>query len=235
MASGGGSNGRTGPPGGRSNLVVLHPGRRTVSEEAVARVVAANQRARLYGAMIELVASRGYAGSTVGALCARSGVSEDALYELFPGGREQCFLATYDLLVHNARLRILGVGSHRPRILLGVSPHRQLRTLAQQFARTVAGSPDAATLVLVESLRAGPRGPALSERTERTRALIERVLSHGLRSGPDQPPPEQTVVRELMREGTRLLRERLCEGRMQGLETELVEVCLAAIGPSRAG
>jgi AcrR family transcriptional regulator len=234
MASGT-TNGRIGPPGKWPHPRALYPRPpsrpRTVSGETVA----SNQRARLYGAMIELVASRGYAGSTVSELCARAGVSESTLYQRFPGGREQCFLATYDTVVQRAQLRILGVGPHRPRILLGVSPRRQLRTLAQQFARTVTGSPDAATLVLVESLGAGPAGPALSERTERTRALVERVLSHSLRSGPDAPAPEQTVVQGLIRDGTRLVRKRLREGRMRGLEAELVKVCLAAIGPSRAG
>jgi AcrR family transcriptional regulator len=172
---------------------------------------------------------------TAGELCERAGVSEGTLYELFPDGREQCVLAAYDLVVNRARLRILGVGPQRPRILFGVSPRWQLRTLAQQFARSVMGDPNAAWLVLVESLGAGPAGPALSERVERTRALVERVLFHNLRAGPAEPPPEQPVVHRVMRDGTRLVRKRLRERRLAGLEAELVDVCLAAIGPSPAG
>jgi AcrR family transcriptional regulator len=233
MASGT-SNGRIGSPETWPRPGALYPklppGPRTVSKETVA----SNQRARLYGAMIELVALRGYAGSTVSELCELAGVSKRTLYERFPDGKEQCFLATYDLVVHRARLRILGVGPQRPRILLGVSPRRQLRALAEEFARSVADDPNAAWLVLGESLGAGPEGPALSERVERTRALVEHVLSHSLRAGPDAPAPERRVVRRIVREGTRLVRRRLREGRMKGLEAELVRVCLTAIGPSRA-
>jgi hypothetical protein len=44
----------------------LQPGPHPLAPESVA----SNQRARLYGAMIELVAARGYEASTVAELCA---------------------------------------------------------------------------------------------------------------------------------------------------------------------
>jgi AcrR family transcriptional regulator len=79
----------------------LRPGPPGSAQESVA----SNQRARLYGAMTEVVATRGYEASTVGELCALAGVSKRTLYERFPGGKQECFLATYDIV---ARAHLLG-------------------------------------------------------------------------------------------------------------------------------
>jgi AcrR family transcriptional regulator len=72
--------------------------------------VASNQRARLYGAMIEMVANRGYEASTVVESCVLAGVSKRTLYERFLGGKQECFLATYDIIVRRAEMRILAAG-----------------------------------------------------------------------------------------------------------------------------
>jgi AcrR family transcriptional regulator len=62
----------------------LRPGPHSFAPESVA----SNQRARLYGAMIELVAARKYEVSTVAELCALAGASKRTLYERFPGGKQ---------------------------------------------------------------------------------------------------------------------------------------------------
>src|SRR5208337_3483374 len=67
--------------------------------------VASNQRSRLIGAMIEEVAERGYAATTLARLVALAGVSKRAFHELF-GTKEAYFLATYDAIVANAIGRI---------------------------------------------------------------------------------------------------------------------------------
>src|SRR5690348_5887920 len=65
-----------------------------------------NQRSRIYGAMIESVAQRGYQGTTVAHVIALAGVSRRAFYELFPN-KEHCFLGTYDIVVAQYRRRML--------------------------------------------------------------------------------------------------------------------------------
>ncbi len=60
--------------------------------------------------MIELVAARGYEASTVAELCALAGVSKRTLCERFPGGKQQCFLATYDIVVRRAETHVLAAG-----------------------------------------------------------------------------------------------------------------------------
>ena len=56
--------------------------------------VARNQRARMYGGMIEAVAERGYSRTTVAHVIGLAGVSRRAFYEQF-ANKEACFLATY--------------------------------------------------------------------------------------------------------------------------------------------
>jgi AcrR family transcriptional regulator len=68
--------------------------------------VASNQRARLYGAMIESVNQRGYPATTVAHVIALAGVSRRAFYEQFRN-KEHCFLATYDILVARQRKRVI--------------------------------------------------------------------------------------------------------------------------------
>ena len=68
----------------------LRPGPGTPREEVVA-----NQRERLFGAMVASVGERGYQATTVGDLASISGVSSRTFYELFPD-KKACFLATLE-------------------------------------------------------------------------------------------------------------------------------------------
>lgn len=205
-----------------------HPGLRAGPPQVTAESVARSQRARLYGAMIELVAGRGCGAGTVEELCVLAGVSEGTLQERFPGGMEECLLATYDMVVRRARLRILGAGPRRLEAIGEVSSARRLRRLAEAFGHEVAAYPDAARLVLVEAPRAGSQGPGLSERMERTRELAEQALAQSLRAGPDGPAPARRVLEAIVAKGTRLVGRRLREGRVERLAEELAAVCLAA-------
>jgi AcrR family transcriptional regulator len=212
-------------------VVPLYPKLRPGPRTDTAQSVASNQRARLYGAMIELTAIRGYEASTVSELCALAGVSKRTLYERFPGGKEQCFLATYDIVAHRAQTRILSAAEQRAKDAEHLGPCRRLRVLAEELGREVAAYPNAARLVLVEALLSGPAGPTLSERTERTRRLAEQVIAHSLRTGPSAPAPPPSVLKAIVQEGTRLVRKRLGEGRIEELGQELAEVCVAAVPP----
>ena len=77
-----------------------------MSREEVAR----NQRARMYGGMIEAVHEHGYPQTTVAHVIALAGVSRRAFYEQFPN-KEACFLATYDIVVARARKLVLDAWS----------------------------------------------------------------------------------------------------------------------------
>ena len=166
----------------------LRPGPHPSTEESVA----SNQRARLYGAMIELVAARGYQAATVAELCLLAGVSKRTLYERFPGGKQQCFLATYDIIVRRAETHILAAGRCGLDLATTAGPLERLRALAEAFAHEVAAYPNAARLVLLEAPVAGPAALA---HTERTRRLGERVICWSLRAGSDAPTPSPLTVK----------------------------------------
>src|SRR6476646_5271767 len=73
-------------------------------------MVARHQRARLYGAMVDMVVARGYAATSIKGVCALAGVSRRTFYDLFGDEgappKEACFLAAYDFVVGGAAHRI---------------------------------------------------------------------------------------------------------------------------------
>ena len=72
----------------------LPRGRHHLSREEVT----GSQRERMLQAIVELVAESGYAGTTVGGIAARAGVSRTTFYEQF-ATKEECFQAAYDAVV----------------------------------------------------------------------------------------------------------------------------------------
>jgi TetR/AcrR family transcriptional regulator len=170
----------------RRRAGALYPKLRPGPHASARESVASNQRARLYGAMIELAGTRGYEASTVAELCGLAGVSKRTLYERFPGGKQQCFLATYDIVVHRAETHILARGRYERDAIIGAGPLHSLRALVEGFAHEVAAYPDAARLVLAEARDAGPEAAA---RTARTRRLVERAISKSLRTDSEAPTP----------------------------------------------
>ncbi|MGN6815142.1 MAG: TetR/AcrR family transcriptional regulator [Solirubrobacterales bacterium] len=139
----------------------LRPGPGAPREEVVA-----NQRERLFGAMVASVAERGYIATAVNDLVEISGVSSRTFYDLFPD-KKACFLATLEAIVEAAGAYAVsngGSGSADP------SPagdegswERRARQGFDAFARMVALQPAAARLVFTESYAAGPEAVALLE------------------------------------------------------------------------
>src|ERR1700750_939795 len=74
----------------------LRPGPGTPRDE-----VLANQRRRLFGAMVASVSERGYIATTVNDLVEISGVSSRTFYDLFPD-KKACFLATLEAIIEAA-------------------------------------------------------------------------------------------------------------------------------------
>src|ERR1700677_1921610 len=111
--------------------------------------VARNQRPRLYGAMIEAISQRGYQATTVAHVIGLAGVSRRAFYELFPN-KEECFLATYDIVVARARKRAVDAW---------VSERgwaNRLHAACKALLDDAAENPNGPRLVLVDSLGVGP-------------------------------------------------------------------------------
>jgi len=197
----------------------LPRGRRAVdglSEEDVA----ADQRRRLYGAMIELVAERGYAGVSTRALARLARMSKQDMYRHFPG-KQSYFLATYDMIVARASERVAAAYA------VGGDWQQRLRAAFKALAAEVAEEPKAARLGLSEVLGAGPAGV---ERMERTRGLFEAMVGASFAQAPGGRPLPPLIVKGIVRGVERIIRQRLLSGRAQelpGLADELMAWALS--------
>jgi AcrR family transcriptional regulator len=139
-------------PGSRSATEpdrLLPRGRHDLTREFVSRT----QRDRLIDAMARTVAEHGYAGASLGEVCAAAGVSTRAFYQHF-ADKEACFLATFDrgvILLQKSVAAAYARPARWPQRM-----HRGLDTLL----RILAAEPAFAALAVVEVLAAGPRARA---------------------------------------------------------------------------
>lgn len=172
-----------------------------------AKDVAAHQRARLHEAMVELVAEHGYNAVSVVTLTNRARISKRDFYKLF-AGKEECFLAAYDLIVNRSVRGILaaaeGEEEWRERLRLGF--------LA--FAGQIADSPNTARLALVEVFAAGA---VAVERMLRTNRLFEALVAKNLALAEGAPRLPRMVVKGIVAGAGRMARARLLSGEPQQL------------------
>ncbi len=151
-------------------LARLPPGRHGLPRSFVSH----NQRLRIIAAMLRVLPQRGYPATTIGDVTAEAGVSRAAFYQQF-SGKEECFLATYDLagewFCEGIEDAVAGVGDWRARIRTGVS----------EALRLLTANPLVAHLIAVEALQAGDAS------RERQEACFDR-FAVALRGGhPGRP------------------------------------------------
>ena len=134
-----------------------------------------NQRSRLYGAMIESVAQRGYEATTISHLLGLAGVGRRRFYTLF-ANKEECFLGTYDIVVAHTRKRMLEAWqSERGWV-------NRLHASCKVLLDDAADSPKGPHLVLVDTLGIGPKA---RERMLLAGFTFERLVSAALVRAPD--------------------------------------------------
>jgi len=141
-----------------------------------AEEVKQHQRTRLYEAMVEIAATRGYPGTTIKAVCALAGVSRQTFYDLFGADKEACFLGAYDYVVARAadRISLTYRGEE--------DPERRLCRAFEQFALEAASEPQAARFALLEPFAAGQAALA---RMDRGREMFESLIAASI-SGPSR-------------------------------------------------
>lgn len=165
------------------------------------RVVAEHQRGRIHAATIELVDEAGYDALTVVRIVRAAGVSKRTFYENF-SDKEDCFFATYDLIVRHTAREILAAqrrqGSRRDQIRAGILV----------FVREVAENPKAARLALVEVYNAGS---AALERIDHTSGLFEALVKASVDADCDVEL-SSLIVKGIVAGFSRVARARLLEG-----------------------
>ena len=198
----------------------LRPGPGVPREDVVA-----NQRERLFGAMVAAVAERGYAAATVGDLLEISGISSRTFYDLFPD-KEACFLATLEAIIeaaiaYAAQSAGEAVGDPAPGgVVLPESPasgaewEDRARQGLEAFAEMIAAQPAAARLALVEVYAAGP---AALVPIERAIAGFEWLTRQVIEQSPERAEMPAEMIMALMGAQQEMARNRLREGREKEL------------------
>ncbi|HWX87408.1 MAG TPA: TetR/AcrR family transcriptional regulator, partial [Solirubrobacteraceae bacterium] len=150
--------------------------------------VAADQRERLYEAMIKSVNERGFVATTISDLVAGAGVSRRSFYEHFEN-KEECLLATYDALI----------GRLTARIVEAYDPEDEWTNQIEAFVRVLfeasSDRPDAARLVSVEMGAAGPVG---IERWARDAELLATFLTSIFERAPGEGSVPAPVARAIV-------------------------------------
>ena len=126
-------------------------------------------------AIVSLVATHGYANTTVGGIAAEAGVSRTTFYELFES-KEDCFRAAYDAVAGQIVQAIADAAA-------GIEDKReQLRAGIEAYLRYGAEHPAAATTFIVQVHTAGHE--ALNQRYD----VLERFCQVIDQNSPDTPP-----------------------------------------------
>ena len=211
--------------------VALFPGLKAKPRRSPA-AVSAHQRARLHAAMIEACARKGYAATTAAEITTLAGVSKKTLYKHFES-KDECFLATYDLVVQQAVTRISA--AYRE----GASgddhdPAAGLCRAFGAFAAELVECPAPSRVALIDVLAVAP---AAADRIERAEAIFATMISRSLAQGPDGIAIPGGIVRALIGGAWFVARNRLSEGRAEVLAAsgvELGEWLLAYRSPAAA-
>jgi AcrR family transcriptional regulator len=136
--------------------------------------------------MVEAVAASGYHGTSVKQVIALAGVSRRAFYEQF-ANKEECLLATFDLLAGNA----VGQAGEAYRQTKGPLQER-MRAALGELAGAITGNRKAARLVMIETPTAGVAGLL---RLRRATGRCEQMLCSSFTGDPEASPLPVPVVR----------------------------------------
>jgi AcrR family transcriptional regulator len=180
-------------------------------------IVASNQRERLIDAFARVVAEKGYRATTVEDITKLASVSRNVFYAQF-GGKEECFIATYDVIGEHLRgLMEEEVSRYRgyPEQLIAA-----LGVLLGYFA----AEPALARLCLLEPLGAGP---AMAAHHEETVGLLVRRLSQlGKGSEEERARTDEVLVLGAISLATRRINLGEAE-RLEELLPALAQILLA--------
>jgi AcrR family transcriptional regulator len=202
------------------------PGRQQLSREFIAQ----HQRARIISALAQETAKSGYRGVTVADIVRRAGIARNTFYENF-SSKEDCFLATQQLVVDEALRRV--VDAAQP---LQSWPERVDAGLAA-FLAYIAAEPALARTCIVEALSAGPEAVA---RYESSLGEFVSLFKVGRKLSPRGEELPETLEEAIVGGVFWILYHRIVGGeaeRIEELRPQLLEFILTPYrdGDSRRG
>ncbi len=143
--------------------------------------VADHQRARIHGAVIEIVDDGGYGAITVRALTRAARVSTKTFYQHY-SGKEECLLRSFELVAHRMLSRLASAQFDE----LGCSARTQATVRA--FTSELESDPRAARLLLIDAYSGGPSVLAQVREMERVFVTIIGECFAGTWEGVDPSP-----------------------------------------------
>jgi TetR/AcrR family transcriptional regulator len=204
----------------------LPPGKHGLRRETVA----ANQRQRVFDAIVLLVARDGYSNMTLRQVASTSRVSRRYLPQLFRVvSKEQCFLWALDQIVRHA------IANTNRAYRAEEDWQAKLTSGFGVFMGEVLDRPDAARVALVEAFSAGP---AAVRRMEAAAQEFERMLRSTYAASPERVQLHALTAKGIVGGISRVVRQRLLDGELDKLRTEtdaLVEWTLAYHSNAAAG
>jgi AcrR family transcriptional regulator len=187
--------------------------------------VKANQCARLHAAMIEACDRKGYAATTAIEVTTLAGVSKKTLYAHFDS-KDACFLATYDLVVRQAAMRISA--AYRDEMNGGEGDRAEgLCRAFDAFTVELVDRPAASRIALVDVLTLTS---SARDRIECAEAIFIRMIAAGIGQTRDGSAVLPAIIRPLIGGVWFVARRCLLEGRTEALKAsgaELAEWLLA--------
>jgi len=136
--------------------------------------------------MVEPVARGGYEGTSVKQVIGLAGVSRRSFYEQF-ANKEECFLATFDLIVRRDIQQI-----RRAYLATDGPLEDRARAAFQRFAQATSDDRNATVLVVLEAQTAGPAGVL---RLRRATGACEQMLARSFAESPGASPLPMPIVR----------------------------------------
>ena len=188
--------------------------------------VASNQRERMLGATVAVVADLGYDATRVADIIRVAGVSRSAFYKHF-ANKHECFMAAIDEIVR-------GVGQA---IAATYADHdgpwdARLRAALDVFVELTVAQPAAARLCFVEVYAAGPDA---IDHVERIGDDFVDMAVDALRESPEREGAPRELVRAVAGGVRQILHTRLLYGRQDELielAPGLLDWCLSYHAPS---
>jgi AcrR family transcriptional regulator len=177
--------------------------------------VVADQRRRLFDAIVELINEHGLQGVRISELVSRAGVSRRSFYEHFHN-KEECLLAAFDASVQ--RLTEAMARAYDPEMQWRTQVEAIVRAL---FDATIA-RPSATRLVCVDVIAAGEEGV---ERWAHGTRRFERFLGEVFKQAPGEGGIPEPVAKAVVGALRKILYSRVSSGQSgRALRSELDRV-----------
>jgi AcrR family transcriptional regulator len=195
----------------------LPRGRHNLPREVVIR----SQRERMIDAVIEVVAAKGYAATTVADVIKKAAVSRKTFYEHF-ADKEECFIAAYDEITRQLVIQVRAAyeegDTWRERMAAGV------RTLLD----LLASRPALARFCVIEILAAGPR--AIARRDEVLSGFSE-FIAPGRGDAPEGVRIPEFTAQAVIGAVYSLVYDEIFHGRVRELPEKAPEFVYVTLAP----